>query len=124
MDRYTAAENWVSLLNETRTSSRCDNGLTRGGDNSFHYNQLLEDPEDPVPTYEEARVASKREARRAMIDDYVVSAVWPLRMGPILSKSWADSTEPRPFLRLLSVSTIEEHSRTRDVVQAFQGHSD
>lgn len=36
--------------------------------------QVLQDVEDPVPTYEEARVASLRESRAAMIDDYVVSS--------------------------------------------------
>jgi hypothetical protein len=71
MNRYTAAENWVSLPLPGSVSSVIT-GLTRGGER-FQCEQLLEAPEDPVPTYEEARVASKREARRAMIDDYVVS---------------------------------------------------
>jgi hypothetical protein len=37
---------------------------------------MLEQPEDPVPSYEEARHAKVRENRRAMIADYEVS--WPL----------------------------------------------
>ena len=35
---------------------------------------MLEQPEDPVPSYAEARHAAVREHRRAMIADYEVSS--------------------------------------------------
>lgn len=75
--------------------------------------QLLEAPEDPVPTYEEARVASKREARRAMIDDYVVSRIF---RWIIVALAGPPSSLLIRWLfilvstLLLLVPTIEEHS--------------